>query len=77
VADIDGNEKTITISTSTDIRKFKDSVKAEYLKIDDFVTVLGNPNDKAEVEAKLIRIMPNPADMPFGGPMGTGTSINQ
>ena len=64
VTDIDGIEKTITISTSTDIKKFKDSIKPEDLKINDFVTVIGNPTEKAEVEAKLIRIMPNPANMP-------------
>lgn len=72
VADKDGVEKTITISTSTDIKKFRDSIKAEDLKINDFVTIIGSPNDKAEVEARLIRIMPDPSSMPFG-PAGTST----
>lgn len=75
VSDRDGTEKTIIISTSTDIKKFRNSIKAEDLKVNDFVTVLGDPNDRAQVEAKLIRIMPDPANMPFGGPIGTGTSI--
>ena len=76
ISDIDNTEKTITLSTSTDIKKFKDSIKAEDLKVNDLVTVIGNPNDKAEIEAKLIRIMPDPTDMPIG-PMGTGTPIRK
>jgi hypothetical protein len=74
IADKDSTEKTIIISTSTDIKKFKDSVKAEDLQVNDFVTVIGNPNDKAEVEAKLIRIMPDPSQIPFNM-MATGTQI--
>lgn len=76
VSEKDGAEKTISISTSTDIRKFRDSIQAGDLKVYDFVVVVGNPNDKAEVEAKLIRIMPDPGNMPYG-PMGTGTSIKK
>ena len=76
VADRNGIEKTIIISSSTDIRQFRDSVKPEDLKVNDFVTVIGNPNNNAEVEAKLIRIMPDPDEIP--GPMGTGTqNINK
>ncbi len=64
VSDKDGVEKTIIISTSTDIRKMKDTIKAEDLIINDFITVIGNPNDKAQIEARLIRIMPDPANIP-------------
>ncbi|MFA6430233.1 MAG: hypothetical protein WC229_00455 [Candidatus Paceibacterota bacterium] len=60
VTDRDGIEKTVVISTSTDIKRFKEVIKSEDLKINDFVTVIGSPDDKAQVEAKLIRIMPNP-----------------
>ncbi len=72
ISDKDNTEKTILISSSTDIRKFKDSIKPEDLKINDFVTVIGNPNDKAEIEARLVRIMPDPANMQ-GGFIGTTT----
>jgi hypothetical protein len=77
ISDRDGTEKTITISTSTDIKKFRDSIKAEDLQMNDFITVIGNPNDKAEVEARLIRVMPDPASMPYGGPVGTGTELTK
>lgn len=66
VADKDNIEKTIIVSTSTDIRKFRDSIKSTDLKINDMVVVIGNPDDKAQVEATLIRIMPNPGEMLVG-----------
>ena len=72
VEDKDGIERTVLVSTSTSIKKFKDSIKYTDLQINDFITVIGDPNDKAEVEAKLIRIMPNPENMPFDQ-MGTST----
>ena len=75
IADRDGIEKTIVVSSSTDIKQFKNSVKIEDLKIDDFVTVIGNPNEKAEVEAILIRIMPDPSNMPSIGPMENSAEI--
>ena len=74
VSELGSVEKTILVSTSTDIKKFKDSIKAEDLQVNDFVTVIGVPNDNAEVEAKLIRIMPSPENIEQ---MGTGTSIKK
>jgi hypothetical protein len=76
VSDKDAIEKTIIISTSTDIKQFKDSIKAEDLKINDFIIAIGNPNNNAEVEAKLIRVMPDPANMPLRQ-IGTGTPVNK
>jgi hypothetical protein len=73
VSGIDNIEKTIIIGTSTEIRQFKNSIEAKDLKVNDFVTVIGSPNNKAEVEAVLIRIMPDPGSIPFA----TGTDINK
>lgn len=56
----DNLEKIIIVSTSTTIRRFQENVQGASLKVGDFVTVIGNPNDNGQVEAKLIRIMPNP-----------------
>lgn len=66
ISDKDGIEKTILISTSTSIKEAKNTIKDTDLQIDEFVTVIGDPNSNAEIEAKLIRIMPNPEIMPFG-----------
>lgn len=65
ITDKDGVEKTILISTSTSIKEAKNTIKDTDLQVDEFVTVIGNPNNNAEIEAKLIRVMPNPEKMPF------------
>jgi len=60
VQDMDKSEKSILIKEDTSIRKFKDDIKAEDLKIDDTITVVGTPNENSQIEAKLIRILPEP-----------------
>jgi hypothetical protein len=55
----DNLEKTVLISASTTVRQFQKNIQGANLKVGDFVTVIGNPNDNGQVEAKLIRIMPN------------------
>jgi len=62
IADRDGVEKTVLIDNKTDIRRFRDSIKPEELTAGDFVTVIGEPNDAGQIEARLLRIMPNPPD---------------
>lgn len=59
----DSKEKIVLIKEDTKIRSFEEDINASELKVDDYVAVIGSPNDNAEVEAKLIRIMP----MPMGG----------
>lgn len=78
VADRDGTEKTIIIDTKTDIRSFRDSIKAENLKVGDFVTIIGEPNNNGQIEAKLIRIMPTPLNTTYQEKVsvsGTTTSL--
>jgi hypothetical protein len=60
IADRDGTEKTIIIDIKTDIRSFRNSIKAEALKVGDFVTIIGEPNNQGQINARLIRIMPTP-----------------
>ncbi len=35
-------------------------IKASDLKVDDSIMVIGSPNDKSEIEARLIRVLPPP-----------------
>lgn len=56
----DGIEKMILIADDTSIRRFRETIKADELKIGDFIVVIGAPNDNAQVEAKIVRAMPNP-----------------
>lgn len=58
VAGPDNIEKTIVISDSTEIHKYRDDITTTDLKVGDFIVVLGTPNDDGQVEAKLIRTIP-------------------
>lgn len=51
-------EKIVLIGENTVIKRFRDSVKFSELKIDDFIVVIGEPNDEGQIEAKLIRLSP-------------------
>ena len=53
-------EKVIRISDDTEIRRFREAATSSDLVADDFVVVIGTPNENAEVDAKFIRIMPPP-----------------
>jgi hypothetical protein len=60
---INSNEKTekiILINNDTIIRRFRDSLKSADLKVNDFLVVIGQPNEAGQIEAKLIRLMPPP-----------------
>ena len=67
----DSIEKIILIADDTSIRRFRETINAANLKIGDFVVAIGAPNDSAQVEAKIVRIMPNPENF-----IGTGTRSN-
>ena len=58
--DKDKTEKVILIKDDTQVEKMKDKIQTSDLKIDDFVVVIGSPNDKGQIEAKFIRLMPAP-----------------
>ena len=66
----DKTERVVAINDDTIIRRFRDTIKTSDLKTDDYVVVIGSPNDKSQIEAKLIRLMPAPQEM-----MGTGTPM--
>lgn len=56
----DNLEKTVLVNASTTVRRFQENVGPEELKIGDFIVAIGSPNENAEIEAKLVRIMPEP-----------------
>lgn len=65
----DSIEKVVALKDSTIVREFQNNIKSSDLKVGDFVVVLGNPNEQGEIEAKLVRVMPNPM-------VSTSTSAN-
>jgi len=54
----DNLEKIVLISSSTVIRLFRENVRSSNLKVGDSVIIIGNPDAKGEIDARLIRIMP-------------------
>ncbi|MFA5934365.1 MAG: hypothetical protein WC827_00545 [Candidatus Paceibacterota bacterium] len=65
VLDKDQKEKIITVSTSTLIKRFNEDIKLSDLKVDDFIAVIGSPDNNISVGAKLIRVMPDPKNIPL------------
>ncbi len=59
----EGNEKTITISDQTTIRRFRNTITSQELKVDDFIVVLGSPQSNGTIQAKLIRTTPPPNEL--------------
>lgn len=55
----DNVEKIINTTDDTTILQFRNKIKTTDLKLDDYIVVIGSPNNKGEVEAKLIRVIPN------------------
>lgn len=51
-------EKIVLVKDSTIIQRFRDTIKLSDLKIDDYIIVIGEPNDAGQIEAKFIRLAP-------------------
>ena len=64
VQDKNNIEKVVLIKENTSIQKAKENIAVNDLKIDDFIVVIGNPNEQGQVEAKLIRITPLDISIP-------------
>jgi len=63
----DNTEKAVLVSSDTIIKLARENVSLNDLKVNDSVIIIGSPNDSGQIEAKLIRIMPNPEYMPMVG----------
>jgi len=53
-------EKIILIKDNTIIERLRETIKPADLKVDDYIVVIGEPNDAGQIEARLIRVMPLP-----------------
>ncbi len=60
IADPNNIEKVVLLKDETLIRHFRETINAANLKADDFIVVIGTPNEQGEIEAKLIRLLPPP-----------------
>jgi len=60
----DGVEKMVTVSAKTSIIKGRSTIKASDLRVDDMVTVIGQPQNDGTVQAEIIRVFSTPAAPP-------------
>jgi hypothetical protein len=58
VQDKDNIEKVVLIKNDTRIQKMMENIKTSDLLLDDFVVIIGSPNNQGQIEAKFIRVMP-------------------
>ncbi len=61
----DNTEKIVLINDKTEIRKMRDIAIQDDLKLDEHIIVIGIPNAKGQIEAKLIRFLPAPFNIPI------------
>ena len=58
IKDETGTEKNILVGADTVIRKDRTDLKLTELKVNDNIVVIGSPDDKGQIQAKLIRVVP-------------------
>jgi len=66
----DDIEKIVLAQDKTVIKNFRNTIKLSDLKVDDYIVVIGSPNQAGQVEAKLIRLVPPPAESMMLPPPG-------
>lgn len=66
----DKTERVVVISDNTIVRRFRETLKPSDLKTEDYVVIIGSPNNKSQIEARFIRLVPPPPDS-----LSTGTPI--
>lgn len=55
-----GMDKMVFYDRSTMIRRLRDNVPPDGLNLNDYVAVVGTPNNACQLQAKIIRIAPPP-----------------
>jgi hypothetical protein len=60
IKDRDGVEKIVVADDNTLIKSFQQTIKLSDLKINDYIVVIGEPNNAGQIAAKFIRLMPPP-----------------
>jgi hypothetical protein len=76
----DGDEQSVLVAPNTVIRENDNTVMAQNIGIGDEITVIGEPTDQGQIEARFIRIFPSSSSLPGfimqGIPMPVPIQIN-
>lgn len=75
VKDLDGDEHSVMVASSTAIREGSAAITIGDIHIGDMITVIGAPNGSGQVEARLVRVISTSSSIPVPPPM-PGTNIN-
>ena len=63
IEDQAGVEKVTLVTNDTLVRQFRNTLSAADLKINYFVVIIGSPNSRNQIEARLIRLIPPPPNV--------------
>lgn len=55
----EGLERIVKVSSTTVLRRFRDSIKVGDIEVNENLVVIGDPTKDGNIDAKLIRVMPN------------------
>ncbi len=72
ISDRENVEKAVAIASTTEIRRFRDAIAPTDLSVGEFAVVIGSPNEKGQINAELIRLLPEPPV----GESATGTVLH-
>jgi hypothetical protein len=61
----DNVEKIVLVKDDTVIKSLQNTLKLSDVKVDDYIVVIGEPNDAGQIEAKFIRLLPPPGENSF------------
>lgn len=56
----DNIEKVVLVENDTVVKDLNQTVKSADLKVDDYIVVIGQPNENGQIMAKFIRLLPPP-----------------
>ena len=58
IKDRDGVEKILVVTDKTTLKQFHASVTLPDFKVNDYIVVIGEPNQAGQIEAQFIRLLP-------------------
>lgn len=70
----DNIEKTILLSDDTTVHQLRNVSSTDKLEVDQYITVLGAPNDDGQIVAKFIRVIPPPMMQGLAVPFNQSSS---
>lgn len=55
-------EKVVLTDDDTSVRRFREEISLSDLKVSDYMVAIGSPDENGRINARLIRLIPKPAE---------------